>query len=326
MKLDIDLPNSMHVVAMGIQPWEFGLGGADIARAVRVADDLGYWKVMVGEHFIMPTSHLALSGDHHMHAVTALSFVATSAKRMRLSSSVTILPLLHPIVQAKMWATLDWLSGGRAVAMIGVGWLQDEYQVLGVPFHERGRLCDEYVAAMIELWSSVEPRFEGKYVSFSNLTMAPKPLQEPHVPLWFGGDADNVLKRVARWGSGWSPFMTAPEKIPERLDFIRSQRDYHGRPLEVSFPLMALNVGEAHAVISDPRARGTWNAQQIIDQCHWLEGLGVTETIVSLPPLQDFEAYLDRLRWVAEEVMCKWPAAHPDNAAADVFRTPTAAE
>jgi len=68
------------------------------------------------------------------------------------------------------------------------------------------------------------------------------------------------------------------------------------------------------------------DAQQIIDQCHWLESLGVTETIVSLPPLQDFEAYLDRLRWVAEEVMCKWPAAHPDNAAADVFRTPTAAE
>jgi probable F420-dependent oxidoreductase len=304
VRFDVTLLNSMHVVAM-TQPWEHALTGADIVRAARLADELGYWKLLTGEHFIIPKSHVPLSGDHYLHSVAALSFVATAAPRMKLSSSVTILPLQNPIVQAKAWATLDWLSGGRAVALVGVGWLEEEYRMLNVPFHERGRLCDEYIAAMIELWTSDSPQFEGKYVSFKDVGFAPKPVQKPHLPLWCGGDADNVLKRVALWGSGWSPFRTKPENFPERLDFIRSQRDYHGRPLEMMFAMSMLNVGDAHAVTGDPRAQGLWDAQKIIDQCHWLKGLGVTEVVVPLPPLQDFEAYLDRLRWIAAEVMPK---------------------
>src|ERR1700733_9550598 len=149
MRFDISLPNSMHVVAM-TQPWEHALRGADIARAVRVADELGYWKLLTGEHFIIPKSHVQLSGDHYLHSVAALSFVANSAPHMKLSSSVTVLPLQHAIVQAKAWATLDWLSGGRAVALVGVGWLEEEFQLLGVPFHERGRLGDEYIAEIDE--------------------------------------------------------------------------------------------------------------------------------------------------------------------------------
>jgi probable F420-dependent oxidoreductase len=258
MKFGIGLPNSVHVVAM-TQPWEHALSGADIVHAARVADELGYWKLLTGEHFIIPKSHVPLSGDHYLHSVAALSFVATAAPRMRLSSSVTILPLQNPIVQAKAWATLDWLSGGRAIALVGVGWLEEEYRILRVPFHERGRLCDEYIAAMIALWTSDSPAFEGEYVSFKDVGFAPKPVQKPHVPLWFGGDADNVLKRVAR----------------------------------------------AHAVTGDARAQGSWDAQMTIDQCNWLKGLGVTEVVAPLPPLQDFEAYLDHLRWVAAEVMPK---------------------
>src|SRR6202167_1415147 len=156
MKFGIGLPNSVHVVAM-TQPWEHSLNGADIARAARLADELGYWKLLIGEHFLIPKSHVPLSGDHYLHSVAALSFVATAAPHMKLSSSVTILPLQNLIVQAKAWATLDWLSGGRAVALVGVGWLEEEYRILGVPFHERGRLCDAYIAAMIELWTSDAP-------------------------------------------------------------------------------------------------------------------------------------------------------------------------
>ena len=304
MRFDISIPNSVHVAAM-TQPWESPLNGADILRAASLADELGYWKLLTGEHFIIPKAHVTLSGDHYLHSVVALSFLANAAPHMRLSSSVNILPLQNPIVQAKAWATLDWLSGGRAVALVGVGWLEEEYKILGVPFHERGRLCDEYIAAMIELWTSDSPEFDGKYVSFKDVGFAPKPLQKPHLPIWCGGDADNVLKRVARFGSGWSPFRTLPEKFPERIDFIRSQPDYHGRPLEVMFAMLMLNFGEAHAVTGDPRAKGSWDAQKIIDQCHWLKNLGVTEVVISQPPLRDFEEYLDHLRWVATEVMPK---------------------
>jgi probable F420-dependent oxidoreductase len=305
MKLNVSVPNSMHVAAM-TQPWEHALSGDDIGRAMQLADELGFHKCMLGEHFIMPEEHVGLSGDHYLHASVALSFLAGRTQRLRVMSSVSILPLQNPIVQAKAWSTLDWLSGGRATALFGVGWLKEEFDLLGVPFHSRGRMADEYVAAMIELWTAEEPRFAGEFVNFSGIRFAPKPVQRPHLPVWFGGDAEPVLKRVARFGNGWSPFRTPPETFPACIDLIKSQPDFDGRTLDVFFALEMLNVGAHHEVLDDPRAPGTRDAQKIIDQIGWLKELGVTETIVPLPPgLTGLDAYFDRMRWVAEEIMPK---------------------
>lgn len=305
MKLNVGVPNSMHVAAM-TQPWEYALTGDDIGHALQVADDLGFNKCMLGEHFIIPQEHIALSGDHYVHGTVALAFLAGRTKRMRVSSSVSILPLQSPIVQAKAWSTLDWLSGGRATALFGVGWLKDEFDMLGVDFHQRGRIADEYVAAIIELWTSDNPEFDGEFVKFKNVGFAPKPVQQPRLPIWFGGDAEPVLKRVAKFGDGWSPFRTPPEKFPECIDIIRAQPEYDGRPIDLFFALEMLNVGAHHEIMDDPRAPGTRDAQKIIDQIGWLKELGVNETIVPLPPgISGIDEYLDRLRWVAEEIMPK---------------------
>jgi probable F420-dependent oxidoreductase len=304
MKLNIPIPNSMHVAAM-TQPWEYALGGEDIATAMALADELGFYKCMVGEHFLIPKAHVALSGDHYLHSTVALGYVGGRTQRMRLSSAASILPLQNPIVQAKAWSTLDWLSGGRAEALFGVGWLKDEFDLLRVPFKERGKMADEYVAAMIELWTQDEPAFEGKYVNFRDIGFAPKPLQGK-LPIWFGGDAEGVLTRVARFGDGWSPLRTPPAKFPECIDFIKSQPESGSRPLGVFFALEMLNIGEGHEILDDPRAPGSRSAQQIIDQIGWLERLGITETTVPLPPgISGFAEYCDRLRWVALEIMPK---------------------
>jgi hypothetical protein len=294
MKLNVGVPNSMHVAAM-VQPWEFALTGADVGRAMAIADDLGFNKCMLGEHFVIPKEHIALSGDHYFHTTVALGFIGGHTKRMKLSSSVSILPLQNPIVQAKAWSTLDWLSGGRAEALFGVGWLKEEFDILGVDFHERGKMADEYLAAMIELWTKDEPEFDGKYVKFKNIGFAPKPIQSPKLPIWLGGDAEPVLKRVA-----------PPEKFPECIDLIKSQPEYDGRPISVFFALEMLNVGAHHEILDDPRAPGSRSVQQIIDQIGWLKDLGITETIVPMPPgITGFEDYRDRLRWVASEIMPK---------------------
>jgi probable F420-dependent oxidoreductase len=305
MKINIGVPNSMHVAAM-VQPWEYALAGEDVGKAMGFADSLGFHKCMLGEHFVIPTEHIALSGDHYFHTTVALGFIGGHTSRMKLSSSVSIVPLQNPIVQAKAWSTLDWLTGGRAEAMFGVGWLEAEYQTLRVPFHERGKMADEYIAAMIELWTKEKPEFDGQYVSFKDVGFAPKPVQKPKLPIWMGGDAQPVLKRVARFGDGWSPFRTPPEKFPECIDFIKSQAEYDGRPIEVFFALEMLNVGAHHEIMDDPRAPGTRDVQKIIDQIGWLKDLGITETIVPLPPgLSGYEDYQDRLRWVASEIMPK---------------------
>ena len=303
MKLNVGVPNSMKVAAM-VQPWEGALNGADVGRLLAAADALGFNKCMLGEHFIIPKEHVALSGDWYFHTVVALGFIGGQTKNLRLSSSVSILPLQSPIVQAKAWSTLDWLTGGRAEALFGIGWLEAEFDMLRVPFHKRGRMADEYLAAIIELWTKDDPEFEGEFVSFKNCGFAPKPVQKPGVPIWLGGDAAPVLKRVAKFGNGWSPFRTPPEKFPECIDFIKSQPEYDGRPLDVFFALEMLNVGAHHEILDDPRAPGTIDKAKILDQIGWLKQLGITETIVPLPKgMTGEQDWLDRQQWVAEEIM-----------------------
>ena len=305
MKLNVAVPNSMHVAAM-VQPWEYALVGDDIGRAMAVADELGFHKCMLGEHFVIPSTHVPLSGDHYFHTTVALGFIGGRTKRLRLSSSVSILPLQSPVVQAKAWSTLDWLSAGRAEALFGVGWLEQEFDVLRVPFHERGKMADEYVAAIIALWTQERPEFEGKYVSFRDIGFAPKPVQRPRLPIWLGGDAEPVLQRVAKFADGWSPFRTPPETFPACIERIKSHSDHNGRPLGVFFALEMLNVGAHHEVLDDPRAPGTHSAQKIIDQIGWLASLGITETIVPLPPgIGGFTEYHERLAWIAAEIIPK---------------------
>ena len=302
MKFGAYLPNCMHIAAI-TQPWEYDLTGRDIARVAQVAEELGYWAVLVPEHFLIPRTHLELSGDHYFHGATAQGFVAGATSRITIGSSVTLLPLHHPVIAAKAIATLDWLSGGRALTTVGVGWLKEEYDALGVPFAKRGRMADEYLAAMLELWHSDSPSFDGEFVSFHDVAFGPKPIHKPHPPIWIGGDADAVLRRAARFADGWSPWLTPPDQLPARMDFLRSQPGFDDRPFSLAYSTMALSIGAEHAVTNDPNAQFGQSAQQVIDTCGTLAGLGVTVTSVTPPPLTDLDAYLDHLRWVAEEVI-----------------------
>ena len=170
------------------------------------------------------------------------------------------------MVLAKALSTADWFSGGRITVTFGVGWLEGEFDLLGVPFHERGRMSEEYLEAMVELWTQESPCYEGRYVSFRDVAFEPKPVQKPHLPIWMGGDADAALKRAARFASGWNPFLTKPEDIPARLDFIKSQPTFRGGPFEVAYGMSTSRVGEGHTVIDDPDARAGQSAQAIVDR------------------------------------------------------------
>jgi probable F420-dependent oxidoreductase len=159
-------------------------------RVAQRAEQLGYSMVFLPEHFLTPTSHLEFSGDHYFDATTAQAFVAGATSTITIGSMVTILPLHNPIVAAKQIATLDWLSGGRAQTTVGVGWLKEEYDAIGVPFSKRGRIADECLEAMFELWHSDSPSFDGDFVKFDDIAFGPKPITKPHPTVWMGGDAD----------------------------------------------------------------------------------------------------------------------------------------
>jgi len=306
MRFSFAMPNTVRVKAL-TQPFELGVTGADQVVMAKRADELGYDMIPIPEHFVVPKAHVELSGPHYFHSTVAQAFIAGATQRIRVNSSVTLLPLQNPVVLAKALSTADWMSGGRITATFGVGWDAEEFKILGVPFHERGRIADEYLAAMVELWTSDSPKFEGKYVSFKDVVFEPKPVQKPHLPIWIGGDADPALKRAARYASGWFPWLTPPADIPAKLDFIKSQPTYDGRPFEVLYGLGTSLIGEQHALIDDPTQRPGMSADEIVDQLGRFAELGVTMTGVPIPPVSDVNAYLDYAQWVIEEIKPKVP-------------------
>jgi probable F420-dependent oxidoreductase len=304
MQLTFPLPHTLRLKAT-LQPWEARVTGADQRVMAQRAEALGYDMLAVPEHFIIPRTHVELSGPHYFHSTVAQAYLAGATQHIRINSCVTLLPLQHPIIMAKALATADWMSSGRITVTFGVGWLEEEFKLLGVPFRERGAMSDEYLAAIIELWTEDSPCFEGKYVSFKDVAFEPKPFQKPHLPIWMGGDADPVLKRAARYASGWMPFLTKPEDIPAKIDFIKSQPEFSGGKFEITYGLATSRVGEGHKLVKDPQARAGMSAQEIIDRLGWFKELGVTRSSVPIPAVQDMSAYLDYAQWVIEEIKPK---------------------
>ena len=304
MKLTFPIPHLMEIEAM-LQPWERAVTGPDQLRMARRAEELGYDMIGIPEHLAVPPDDQH-SGAFWLHSTTAQAALAGATSRILLNSCVTILPLQHPILHAKALATADWLSGGRMIVTFGLGSIRNEYDYFRVPWNERGAMADEYIEAIIALWTQDRPSFEGNYVNFRDIGFDPKPVQKPHLPIWIGGDSKPALRRVARFGSGWIiSFRTSPEEIPDRLDYIKSQPSWTDRPFEVSYGLGTARLTTDHAPSGDDSTSKGMSAQAIVDALSRFKELGVTVSAVPIPPVSGVEEYLAHAQWVIEEVKPK---------------------
>jgi probable F420-dependent oxidoreductase len=302
MKFAFPLPHMLELPGL-IQPWMLDVDGSGVTRAAKVADELGFDMVSVPEHLVIPRSHVELSGAFYFHATAAQGYLAGATERIRIGTTLTVLPLHNPVALAKALSTIDWLSGGRITVCFGVGWLPEEFAAAGVPFHERGRIADEYLEAIVALWTQEYASYEGRYVSFHDVACAPRPVQSPHIPIWIGGDSKAALRRAARFGTGWIPFLTTPDELPSRLDYLRSQPGFDpDRPFDVQYSLEGQKIGEGHVPRDDPGSEVGGNVEEIIDSLNRIAELGATVTGAPLPPARDLEELLDHARWFAEEV------------------------
>lgn len=224
--------------------------GEAVRTFAREAEQRGVASLWVSDHVVFPrTTTGAYPGGRFPHPpdtpylepVTVLAAAALCTARARIGSSVFILGHRHPVLMAKMLASLDALSNGRLICGVGVGWWREELEILGAPFHARGRQADEILRIFKVLWTADDPAFEGKFFRFRDIGFAPKPVQKPHPLLWVGGDSPAAFRRVVAFGDGWHATSKTPAELREALARLRAAADAARRPLETI--TLSLRVG-----------------------------------------------------------------------------------
>ena len=201
---------------VGINLINFGPGASpeSLARAAELGEALGYHLLMISDHVAITPDVQARYPAPLYDPFTTLGWLAGLTRRVELGTTVIILPYRHPIETARMAANVDRLSGGRFILGIGVGWARQEFDALGVPFHRRGAMTDDYLAAIKTVWADEIASHDGRFVSFRDVRTAPHPLQRPHPPIWVGGASDAALRRAVLHGDAWHP-------IRIRVDWLR---------------------------------------------------------------------------------------------------------
>jgi probable F420-dependent oxidoreductase len=194
-----------------------------IRRAAVQAEDLGFADVWVSEHVILPKDAPYPPSPAFYEPILTLTWAAAATKRVRLGTSVIVLPMHHPVPVAKQIATLQSLSEGRVIFGIGVGWLEAEFAALGVPFRERGRRTDESIALMRALWRDDPVSFPSKYIAaaIADMRMEPKPAP---IPIWVGGSSEKALARAVKLCDGWHGSRLPPDKAAPIIARLRGER------------------------------------------------------------------------------------------------------
>jgi probable F420-dependent oxidoreductase len=303
MKFGLGMP-AMILYPPVMSRWEPDATGADILDIARKADELGFDWLTVPEHIIIPDEMLEIMGPRFPEGMIGAAMLAGATRRVHILTYILVLPYRDPIMLAKQIATLDWFSGGRMTLGTAAGHMEREFELLGVPFHERGARCDEYLRAMKELWTSDHPEFHGKFVDFERIVFEPKPVQQPHPPLLIGGNSKPAMRRAAELGDGWLPWLVKRKDLARELEYIKQQPGYRSRtrPFEVIMPLSPLNVEDyTHKELGRTVTPKTKDA--ILEEVGLLTEAGATGTLVAPPRSQSKDHFIEWMEWFSAEVM-----------------------
>jgi probable F420-dependent oxidoreductase len=224
-------------------------GPDSIRRTAMQAEELGFADVWVSEHIIVPKDGGYPPSANFWDPVLTLTWAAAATKRVRLGTSVLVLPMRHPLPLAKELATLQNLSQGRLILGAGVGWLEAEFNALGVPFKERGRRMDEGIALMKAVWSQDPVTFPARWIPAVVENMRTLPQPEVPIPIWIGGSSDAAIKRALRL-DGWHGSRVRPEAAAEVVKRFRAERPDDGFTISLRININAANVDDTRAALA----------------------------------------------------------------------------
>jgi probable F420-dependent oxidoreductase len=266
-----------------------------LIKVARRAEELGYDSVWVLERILWPIAprepypatpdgKLPEAYQSVLDPIETLTFVAAHTTKIQLGTSVLVLPYHSPIQLARRIASLDILSGGRALVGVGAGWSRDEFEAVGTPFVRRGARCDEFLQAMIEIWSKDPVKFEGEFYHIPEAKVGPKPVQKPHPPIYVAGFGQYTFDRAAKFGDGWNPAGIMSFEALEGMikQFQQTARRAGKENMEVV--LRAFTMVFRQSAGSD-RTPMTGSLEQVRDDAARLRDIGVTHLIQSPPAI-----------------------------------------
>ena len=192
----------------------------DQLKLAILAEELGYRSVWASDHVIIPKEWEGRFADIFPDPFIMLTAISENTKKIKIGTSAAILPYRNPIIIAKMLSTLDHLSNGRVTCTVAIGWMEEEFKILNVPFEQRLPRTLEYIKLIKELWNNHPSSFKGEYYSFENVSFYPKPKQKK-LPIWMGGTSDEVIKRAVEFADGWQPIWFTPNQLKEKMNFVK---------------------------------------------------------------------------------------------------------
>jgi len=272
------------------------LATAEALTAVATrAEALGFASLWITDHVAIPLasgSRYPYNDDGrypwtpaipYLDAFTALTWVAAVTHRVRLGTSILVLPMRPPLLVAKTVATLDHLTGGRMILAVGAGWLEEEFALLGQPFDRRGRRTIEAIRVLRACWSPDPVSFEGEFYRFAPFAMDPKPAQGPRLPVLGGGESDAALRRVAAVCDGWHPLGLTLDQVSDRLGRLRGYAEAAGRSF--SEFLLTVRPGRAAPVTRDLGAQyGALGVRLLVADLNYRE-MSLSESLAHIERL-----------------------------------------
>ncbi len=267
---------------LGVNLINFGpSASADVLRGwALLAEGLGYHAIMTSDHVTVTSDVNGRYPAPFYEPLTTLGWLAAITSRLEIGTTVSVLPYRSPLETARAFANVDNLSGGRVILGVGVGWAEQEFAALKVPFAERGAITTDYLAAIKALWSADIASYEGKYVTFKDVHTTPRPIRKPHPPIWVGGNSRAAMRRTIRLGTTWHPLrLTVPDFRDRMVPALHQLAEEEGMPVPELAPRIRLRITE-HDRPENERIAGEGSLEQIHSDLAGLEALGCTHVLL----------------------------------------------
>ncbi len=279
----------------GVNILNFGAGTdpSSLLSWARYAEDRGFDFAMISDHVAITPDVAEQYPAPFYDPFATLAWLAGQTERIELGTTVAIVPYRHPLHTARLAANIDRFTGGRFILGVGVSWPRQEYAALGLPFHARGAMTDEYLEVITRAWTEETISLQGRFVSIDNVSTGPLPLRRP--PIWVGGASKAAIRRSVRFGDAWHPLNQRMPWLREHgIPELRRAAETTGQPAPAFAPRLPLRLTD-HSLDDENRLAGQGSQDQVRRDLNELAELGATHVL--------FDTYAgapDQLRPIAE--------------------------